>query len=57
MRDAVVRLVVEQRAQGLSLGRALASVQRDYLESMRAGDSAGAMHPQLWAAWLPYGLD
>jgi hypothetical protein len=57
LRDAVVGRVLEGRAQGQSLGDALAGVQRDYLETARATGDTAAMHPQLWGAWMPYGLD
>jgi hypothetical protein len=57
LRDAFVERVLEAHDEGLSLGAALARVQRDYLLTVGASGEAGALHPQLWAAWLAYGLD
>lgn len=54
LRQAFVARIAAERGKGASLGAALATVQRDYLiTAFHAGD-AGAMHPQLWAAWLAY---
>ena len=54
LRQAFVARVAERRAQGAGLAAALAAVQRDYLlTAFHAGDAA-SMHPQLWAAWMPY---
>ena len=54
LRQAFVTRIAAERAQGATLGAALAAVQRNYLlTAFHAGDAA-AMHPQLWAAWMAF---